>query len=119
MENCCLNSYRICHPFVGCPTELIVKVPALYPETNIKVKITKANTTFETVVTIVTGYATVDLSNGPEAFINGFASMYELMLINPANNELVELQSSGDPVVSIVFTVTPGISNNTQFLITY
>lgn len=120
MESCCLNSYRVCHPFVGCPVELVVKVPASYTEPTIRVRIVKANTSFEVTVDVDSGFATIDLINdAPDGFVNGFGAMYELMLIDPNTNELVQLQTTGDPVVSIVFTGVPGVSDQPQFLITY
>lgn len=121
MVNCCKNSFRICDSFVGCPLELLIKIPASYTEPTITIRIAKGNVSIETSWVVSGGYATIDLEGYfPDGFINGYGSpIYELTLINPTSVDVVELQASGDPVTSVIFQVMAGISSETQFKIEY
>lgn len=121
MVNCCKNSYRICDSFVGCPEELLIKVPASYTELSVTIRIYKGDTAVEVTKSVVGGYATIFLDEElPEGFINGYGSpIYEVFMFNPTTLEIVELQVSGDPVTSLIFQVTAGISSETQFKLEY
>ncbi len=121
MENCCKNSYRICAPFIGCPESMAVKVPATYTEESVVVRIVKGNITLDIVADVVDGFAMVDASGyTPKGFLNGYASpMYEVILFNAVTNEILELQSSGDPVTSVIFQIVSGQTSDTSIIITY
>lgn len=121
MVNCCKNSYRICEFFVGCPEELVIKIPASYTEQSVTIRITKGDVAAEATMAVVGGYTTIDVVDAlQEGFINGYGSpIYEVILINPTSGEVVELQASGDPVTSLIFQVMAGISSETQFKLEY
>ena len=121
MVNCCKNSYRICDSFVGCPVELLIKIPASYTEPYVTIRIFKGESAVEQTLVVAGGYATFDLDGyAPDGFINGYGSpIYEVFMFNPTTLEIVELQSSGDPVTSLIFQVMAGISSETQFNLEY
>ncbi len=121
MENCCKNSYRVCTPFVGCPTELLIQVPSSYSEESIIMRLVKGNVSIDFNLPIEDGYAYLDVdANIPEGFINGFGSpLYELILLDINSGQIVELQSTGDPVTSIIFQVITGTTSIPTFTITY
>ena len=121
MVNCCKNSFRICDAFVGCPLELVIKVPASYTEESVIIRVYKGENAIEVTAPVVAGFATIDLlDDAPEGFINGYGSpIYEVFLFNPTTMEIVELQASGDPVASVIFEVKAGTTSQTQFLINY
>lgn len=121
MVNCCKNSYRICDSFVGCPDELLIKIPASYTEPTITIRIYKGENAIENTWVVSDGYALVDLEGYfPDGFINGYGSpIYEVFMFNPTTLEIVELQASGDPVTSLIFQVMAGVSSETQFKLEY
>lgn len=121
MVNCCKNSYRICDSFVGCPAELIVKVPASYTGQSIVIRITKGAASYDYNVSVEDGFATIDFTAyGPDGFINGYGSpLFELFMFDPTTQGIIELQPSGDPVTSVIFQVMAGASNSNQFIINY
>jgi len=101
--------------------ELLIKIPASYPETAVTIRIAKGDVSVDVTKAVVSGYALMELlDDGPEGFINGYGSpIYEVILINPTSGDVVELQASGDPVTSVIFQVMAGISSETQFKIEY
>ena len=121
MVNCCKNSYRICESFVGCPEELLVKIPTSYTEEMVVVRIMKGEVSFDYNVPVEDGFASINFTTyGPDGFINGYGSpIYELFLYNPTTMSIVELQQSGDPVTSVIFSVNAGTQNISQFTINY
>lgn len=121
MVNCCKNSYRICDSFVGCPQGLEVKVPISYSQPSIVIRIVKNNVAMEVAADVEDGYAAIDLINdAPDGFINGHGSpMYELFLLDASTLEVIELQTTGDPVTSVIFQVIAGTSNTIIFKIEY
>lgn len=121
MVNCCKNSFRICDSFVGCPEELLIKIPASYTEPTINIRLYKGENAIEVTTDVVAGYATIELLDDlPDGFINGYGSpIYEVFMFNPTTLEIVELQASGDPVTSLIFQVTAGSSSQTQFKLEY
>ena len=121
MANCCKNSFRLCEPFVGCPLELLVKIPASYLEATIVIRITKGNVSFDCTKLVIDGFALIELlDNAPEGFMNGYGSpIYELVLLDQLTYEPIELQASGDPVTSVIFQVVAGTSSQNEFIITY
>jgi hypothetical protein len=100
---------------------MAVKVPATYTEESVVVRIVKGNITLDIVADVVDGFAIVDASsNAPNGFLNGHASpMYEVILFNAVTNEILELQSSGDPVTSVIFQLVSGQTSETTITITY
>jgi hypothetical protein len=121
MVNCCKNSFRICDSFVGCPVELLIKIPESYIEPTITIRIYKGDSVVEVTKSVIDGYATIFLDEElPDGFINGYGSpIYEVFMFNPTTLEIVELQASGDPVTSLIFQVTAGTSLQNQFKLDY
>lgn len=98
-----------------------MKIPASYLEPTITIRISKGNVSMEVTKLVIDGFALLELlDDGTEGFINGYGSpIYELVLLDPASGDVVELQSSGDPVTSLFFQVKVGTTSQTQFKITY
>jgi hypothetical protein len=100
---------------------MAVKVPATYTEESVVVRIVKGNITFDMISDVVDGFAVVDITGDmPPKLMNGYASpMYEVILFNPVTNEILELQSSGDPVTSVIFQIVSGQTSDTSIIIEY
>ena len=100
---------------------MAVKVPATYTEEYVTIRIAKGNVFSETTWVVSDGFSIVDFDGYvPDGFINGYGSpMYEVTLVNPTTGEIVELQSSGDPVTSVIFQLVSGQTSETTITITY
>ena len=107
MALCCNNCYPICQPFSSCPTAVYIYPPTGY--SSVLVNITKpgVNVAMQQLLTVGEGgYLELDMEGLPEGFFNPYAGQYNLVFVDPANNQLIEFTAmDGEIYDSICLTL--------------
>lgn len=113
MALCCNNCYPICQPFNSCPTAVYIYPPVGY--SSVLVNITKpgVNVAVQQLLTVGEGgYLELDMEGLPDGFFNPYAGQYNLVFVDPANNQLIEFTAmDGEIYDSICLTFQVAYTN--------
>lgn len=119
MLKCCKNSYSICEDFVGCPEELIIKVPPGYPVEDIIIRIFKdGKIAYDVSATIDEGgFVIIYTDDLPDGFLNPYGSTYSIQFILYTSGGVYEFMVGGEVYDSINFGVIFGSPTSQHFVI--
>lgn len=113
MALCCNNCYPICQPFNSCPTAVYIYPPTGY--SSVLVNITKpgVNVAVQQLLTVGEGgYLELDMEGLPDGFFNPYAGQYNIVFVDPANNQLIEFTAmDGQTYDSICLTLQVSYTN--------